>query len=290
MESNESEITNVQIKGIIENIFPKKNLPNTEYSFEVLAQKLIVKSGCEYFEIAFIGKDIELINNAKVGQSVIISGHLIGKLWNSSSGLQKYFTNISGKKIDIIKNPSKTSLTIENEQKKIKTEDSNDITIKEVINYYEDGKIASKSKLINGKLEGEWIGYFASGNIDTKRNYVNGKIDGWSASFFESGQIRSKRFYINGKKTGESISYFENGQIKIIVNQIDGKREGSEIQYYENGQIRSIRNFNKDIENGEWIQYYETGQIMSKAIYINGKCDGERELYSKSGNKVNRID
>lgn len=101
LESN-FEISKIQFHGIISNLSAINYLPDTEYSSNVLIQVIILKSESNFFEIQFLGKDVELLINIKEGQLVKVSGKLQGKKWQTSSQT-KYYTNIIGKNIEINK-------------------------------------------------------------------------------------------------------------------------------------------------------------------------------------------
>ncbi len=285
------ETDKLHFKGIIEKLFPIRGLPNTDYSFDVIVQVVVLKSGFNLFEIQFVGKSVDLLKLCKEGQSVEIYGKLLGKQWTDSNGQRKYFTNINGKNFKITAASLEVIDSIIDSPKECEIKQNIPPEIKKIseqVDYYKNGNIASKCTLINGKKEGEWIGYFESGNIDTKRSYVRGKIHGWSISFFESGQIRSKREYVNGKKNGERSAYYENGQISYRVNITDDKFEGELISYYKSGKTKKVQNFSNGMMNGELIEYYENGQVLCLAEYENDKAV-KYILFNEKGKKVNSL-
>ena len=83
-----------------------------------------------------------------------------------------------------------------------------------VSDYYENGQLASKINLIDGKFNGLEVGYFENGNIKGKINYINNLIHGEFEEYFENGQLKEKANYINGNLNGPSVSYYFNGNLK----------------------------------------------------------------------------
>jgi antitoxin component YwqK of YwqJK toxin-antitoxin module len=65
----------------------------------------------------------------------------------------------------------------------------------ELISYFDNGSIQSKSNYLNGKYNGEQIRYYENGNIDHIQNFVNGIFHGISIWYFENQNILSETLY-----------------------------------------------------------------------------------------------
>ena len=79
--------------------------------------------------------------------------------------------------------------------------------IKEVFEYYPNGKMKTKAHYVDGALNGELTIYFENGNIKEKSFVMGGTLNGDAFEYYPSGKLKYKSFFKDGKKEGESLSY-----------------------------------------------------------------------------------
>ena len=77
---------------------------------------------------------------------------------------------------------------------------------------YNDNKLASEGRFLNGKLEGPFQSYYKNGKVKARYTCKEGKFNGPAVGYFEKGNKRFEGNYERGKKNGEFIIYKEDGQ------------------------------------------------------------------------------
>ncbi len=129
--------------------------------------------------------------------------------------------------------------------------------------HYPSGEILLKSKLVDGKLNGEYISYFLNGNVYQKGNMVDDDYDGNYLEYFQNGALYATCNYSNGNLDGYYRSYFKNG---------NPNQEGWYV---------------KDKSEQQWILYNPDGSKKQELYYINGKLHGWTNNFA-SENKIHR--
>ena len=85
--------------------------------------------------------------------------------------------------------------------------------IKEVFEYYPNGKMKTKAHYVDDTLNGELTIYFENGRLKKKILYKNGVRNGEAAEYYESGTIKQKAYFINDKLEKEDLYYDEKGNL-----------------------------------------------------------------------------
>ena len=174
--------------------------------------------------------------------------------------------------------------------------------------YFENGKLKSKTTFILNKENGERILYNQDGTVSAKWNIKNGTIiqadafypDGKIASHEvrENGRLVKTTFANNGKilkkereldawpryRDGKQEEFYENGKLKSESNYLRGSRNGLQTQWHENGTVAVQSNFQKGERHGEETRYFPSGKVQLKSNYQQGKLDGDQVQYDESGN------
>ena len=109
--------------------------------------------------------------------------------------------------------------------------------IKEVFEYYPDGKLFRKITSINEMLDGDYLEYYANGNLKNKAFFKNNKQEGEYIAYYKNGAIMQKVLYKNGVRNGEAIAYYENGVIEQKAYFVNGKKEKEHLYYDKNGNL-----------------------------------------------------
>ena len=87
--------------------------------------------------------------------------------------------------------------------------------IKEVFEYYPDGKLFRKISTMDEMANGDTLEYYPNGNIKKKAFFKNDKQEGEYTVYYESGVIMQKVLYKNGVRNGEAIAY-KKSQLQIL--------------------------------------------------------------------------
>ena len=120
--------------------------------------------------------------------------------------------------------------------------------IKEVFEYYPDGKLFRKITSINEMLDGDYLEYYANGNIKNKAFFKNDKQEGEYIAYYKNGAIMQKVLYKNGVRNGEAIAYYENGNIEQKAYFVNGKKEKEHLYYDEKGNLTKTEIYKNDIK------------------------------------------
>ena len=169
-----------------------------------------------------------------------------------------------------------------NVKQKILTKDK--VIIKEQL-YARNGNIMLNSFFsMDGKPIKEVFEYYPNGKMKTKAHYVDGALNGELTIYFENGNIKEKSFVMGGTLNGDAFEYYPSGELKYKSFFKDGKKEGESLSYYENGKLKKKILYKNGVRNGEAAEYYESGIIKQKAYFINDKLEKEDLYYDEKGN------
>ena len=169
-----------------------------------------------------------------------------------------------------------------NVKQKILTKDK--VIIKEQL-YARNGNIMLNSFFsMDGKPIKEVFEYYPNGKMKTKAHYVDGALNGELTIYFENGNIKEKSFVMGGTLNGDAFEYYPSGKLKYKSFFKDGKKEGESLSYYENGNLKKKILYKNGVRNGEAAEYYESGIIKQKAYFINDKLEKEDLYYDEKGN------
>ncbi|MCF6367032.1 MAG: hypothetical protein L3J35_12625 [Bacteroidales bacterium] len=171
---------------------------------------------------------------------------------------------------------------------------------------YDNGKIRSSGKFVNGKKEGKWLFYFPSGKTEQKGVYKNGKYSGIWIWYYENGNLRRTGKFKKGKEEGffyelseegdtlsrgNYIYGMKSGEWKYSVNDfietgkyVSGKKEGVWKQYYSDNKLKFEGNYIEGFPDGKHKHYYPDGKIKLIAEYAVGNKTGKWKKYDKEGN------
>lgn len=120
--------------------------------------------------------------------------------------------------------------------------------IKEVFEYYPDGKLFRKISTIDEMANGDTLEYYPNGNIKKKAFFKNDKQEGEYTVYYESGVIMQKVLYKNGVRNGEAIAYYENGVIEQKAYFVNGKKEKEHLYYDKNGNLTKTEIYKNGIK------------------------------------------
>jgi len=187
--------------------------------------------------------------------------------------------------------------------------------------YYENGEIASKGFLKDGKPNGYWFNYSENGKLKSEGNrkdflldstwkfysnqyvkeivnYEKNRKKGPFIQFSDSGILYAKSTYVNDTLQGENFIFYPTGELHFKYNYLDGNYHGSAYEYREDSTIISIYEYNKgklvrrekinrfDKEgnkDGLWKTFTEKGILKEEGEYKNGEKNGVFKIYKYNG-------
>ena len=120
--------------------------------------------------------------------------------------------------------------------------------IKEVFEYYPDGKLFRKISTMDEMANGDTLEYYPNGNLKKKAFFKNDKQEGEYTVYYESGVIMQKVLYKNGVRNGEAIAYYENGVIEQKAYFVNGKKEKEHLYYDKNGNLTKTEIYKNGIK------------------------------------------
>lgn len=77
--------------------------------------------------------------------------------------------------------------------------DNNEYILK---TYYNNRKIMSEGKMIDGKMSGRWVYYFENGKKWSEGYFLDGIEEGKRTAYYDNGLKRYEGIFRNGQKTG----------------------------------------------------------------------------------------
>ncbi len=167
-----------------------------------------------------------------------------------------------------------------------------------------------EENFVNDVREGYSSVYYSNGNLKTKTFFKSGLENGISKTFdsdglviriieYKSGFVVSRedinRTDMKGDRQGRWVLFWDNGMIHIDGVYRDGRKHGYFKSYDKKGNLQSVEKY----DNGELqvdarevaevnvkTDYYSDGKVKVVAGFRNGKPEGIRREYDRSGNVV----
>lgn len=159
---------------------------------------------------------------------------------------------------------------------------TDNITNGNVTSYYRNGKIASAEKLNNNTRDGEFKVFFTDGKLRQEGQYKEGTEVGLWRSFYKNGVIEEELQYDEkGKKNGISKNYDLDGKLHYELEYLKGELVGYKF-FDKTGKV--IKEDRKKKGEFDYIGYFPRGNKKMEGIYtVNGK-KGLWKYYDEAGN------
>ena len=113
----------------------------------------------------------------------------------------------------------------------------------------------------------ERIERLENGPVARRVQIVNGKKEGKMLDYYPDGKLRGERLFQNDKQVGRTMLYHPNGQIMEAQYYMDGLKEGGDTIWYENGQVQFTSWFKNGKKNGYLCKWSPEGNIIFEACY-----------------------
>lgn len=128
---------------------------------------------------------------------------------------------------------------------------------------------------------------YNNGKPASKSGYLDGKLEGKQQKWYADGAIMEVRFYKDNRKTGSHRGWWPNGRPKFEYIIQDDIPQGEHHEWYDNGQMYALATYNATGQpEGKQQMWYITGQIKANYIIKDGRrfgflgakgCMGENE-------------
>lgn len=132
---------------------------------------------------------------------------------------------------------------------------------------FTDGKLHTKFKRINGKLDGEYIQYHEKDIPYIEKIYDMGNVLSIK-EYYKTAILRCETYY---GEIGQKRTYYESGHIRCISNYQNTVLHGPYIEYYDNEQVKEEGSYIKGRKDGKWNYFFEDGKRDATKIYIENK-------------------
>ena len=149
----------------------------------------------------------------------------------------------------------------------------------EFIDTFPNGKVQSKSFLIEGKAHGHYERYFENGQLMMRGAWEHGERVGLWEFYYENGQLEFEATYsIKYFYPRTAIHYFENGNIALKSAYSDEDLMLYQHEFYENGtKETSIELIDIKELIYEEIRYHSNGQIRERGKFR--EVDGSWKVF-----------
>lgn len=192
-------------------------------------------------------------------------------------------------------------------QKEISYNNNNDVYDGDIVEYYDNGKISSKFKLVKSERQDKFEEFYnnSENSIYCTGNYKdNVKVGEWKY-FFRNGKVSSYgSLNSDGRKDGEWKTFYENEKPLSIEVFTDGKFNGVQKYYdddgllweeytYKKGKLQGYKAYKKDGsiicdnkingKNFKIIQYYPNANKRREGAVTDGELEGVWKDYTRFG-------
>jgi len=166
-------------------------------------------------------------------------------------------------------------------------------------NYYEDGKLKSIGKLIQGVTDSTWMFYSLNGIPSMEINYSNGKKEGLRTQFSEQGRIVSRERFVQDLKSGWSVLFNEDEKLQARIFFKEGKEEGRAAEFEPSGRIINLLDYKEGVlvrqmrvnrldklgrKTGNWVETDSLYRVKLETQYANNLKNGYLKAYDTNGN------
>ena len=110
---------------------------------------------------------------------------------------------------------------------------------KQVVEYHPNGKVKSKTELLDGVMHGIFLEYDSTGSLKFKEHWKNGVLDGPFEEYFPNGKV-SRKGILKNNKLVETTFFFESGKVKGVHQYDEEGYKYSAQNYKENGERDSV--------------------------------------------------
>lgn len=113
--------------------------------------------------------------------------------------------------------------------------------------------------------------YHENGKIKSKSIVINGDLDGIYEEWYDNEQLYKKANYKSGKLIGDYIEYHRNGKVKITEKFDNGLNIDVTNIYYDDGKPLSTQIYSSRGFIAKYEAWHRNGQLAEKTTYTTKK-------------------
>ena len=148
---------------------------------------------------------------------------------------------------------------------------------------FENRGLSSVITFKNGVRQRD-ISYHSNGKVEEERFFDDKeKLHGEVITYDEAGIVVEEARYQHGTKHGKQMRTNSKG-LREYINYNDGDLKGEFLCLYPNGNKQWEGAYEKEnIKTGKWTLWTENGNVIQEEHYLNGKLNGEKNIYYTTG-------
>lgn len=108
-----------------------------------------------------------------------------------------------------------------------------------VVDFYEDGPIKSRTQILSGQLHGVSEGWFKNGQLQIREHFKEGVAHGERLKWREDGSKESEGEVVDGELEGTFRKWHPNGQLAQEIEMKNGKPHGLSQAWHESGELKA---------------------------------------------------
>jgi antitoxin component YwqK of YwqJK toxin-antitoxin module len=166
--------------------------------------------------------------------------------------------------------------------------------------FYSSGILKQEVIYKEGKRNGLGLYYYENGTLKSKNSFfevilINDSLyknifDGPKLEFYASGKLQSAEYYKMGKKNGRWERYSESGKLTMVGEYSNDLKIGEQSSWDPFGNMTTQCFYNLVKTDSGFItlksgpeKNWMDGVLTSETFFVNGKEEGVRKNYYKSG-------
>ena len=148
----------------------------------------------------------------------------------------------------------------------------------------EDGKLRTRMTYVDGQLEGELLTFYPDGAVASRSLMTKGKFNGLSTYYYRDGKVRSTINQVNDAPDGEEREYHPDGRLAGVRVYSDHGVLRSERQYGTDGVLLAQMQWNRrQREQGMFRTWHGNGKPKQLVEYVDGVKEGWSRSWRDDG-------
>jgi hypothetical protein len=108
-----------------------------------------------------------------------------------------------------------------------------------LVEHHADGTPRSRSRIVDGLLDGVSEGWYTNGQIQVREHFSRGVADGLRVKWHVNGATQSVAAVVQGRLHGRFLRWHDDGSLAEEMTLLDGQPEGVSRAYYPSGFVKA---------------------------------------------------
>lgn len=148
----------------------------------------------------------------------------------------------------------------------------------------EDGKLRTRMTYVDGQLDGELLTFYPDGTVASRSVMSKGKFNGLSTYYYRDGKVRSTLNQVRDAPDGEELEYHPDGQLAARRLYSDHGVLRSQRQYGAGGVLIAQMQWDRrQREQGAFRTWYDNGKPKQLVEYVDGMKQGWSRTWQDDG-------